>query len=97
MSKSRIRSIMKRTTAVTTAIETGVKQVGKSIQTIADKTQPVTSNNINKVFSSLKNRINQGVKQLRGIGQTIKLRSRGRGRTRGRSRSRGRGRTRGRN
>lgn len=98
MSKSRIRSIMRRTAKATHAIESGLKQVGKSIQTVANNTQPTAGNNMKKVFSSLKMRINQGVRQLKGIGKTIKLRSfsRSRGRSRGRSRSRSRSRSRGR-
>jgi hypothetical protein len=92
MSKSRIRSIIRRTAKATQAIESGLKQVGKRIQTVAEKTQPTSGNNMKKVFSSLKMRINQGVRQLKGIGKTIKLRSFGRSRGRSRSRSRGRGR-----
>jgi hypothetical protein len=99
MSNSRIRSIMRRTSEATNAIESGIKQVGKRIQNVANKTQPTSGNDMKKVFSSLKMRINQGVRQLRGIGKTIKLRgvSRSRGRTRGRTRGRSRSRSRGRN
>lgn len=96
MSKSRIRNIMRRTSKVTGAIERGLKQVGTTVKKIANN-QPTSSNNISRVFSSLKSRINQGVRQLRGIGKTIKLRSMSRGRSRGRSMSRGRSRGRGRN
>ena len=77
MSKSRVRNIMRRTSKVTSAIERGLKKVAKN--------QPISSNNMTRVFSSLKNRINQGVRQLRGIGRTIKLRGRGRSRGRGRN------------
>ena len=92
MSKSRVRSIMRRTSKATSAIERGLKQVGKTVKNIADKTQPTSGNNMKNVFSSLKMRINQGVRQLKGIGKTIKLRSfsRSRGRSRGRTRGRGR-------
>ena len=89
MSKSRIRNIMRRTSKVTGAIQQGLNQVGKTVKKIANN-QPTSSNNMSKVFSSLKSRINQGVRQLRGIGKTIKLRSMSRGRSRSRGRGRGR-------
>jgi hypothetical protein len=92
MSKSRIRTIIRRTTKATNSIQRGLKQVGNTIQNVANKTNPISGNNMKKVFSSLKMRINQGVRQLNGIRKTIKLRSFGRSRSRSRSRTRGRGR-----
>jgi len=92
MSKSRVRSIMRRTAKATAAIESDLKQVGKSVKKLGSESPAV----FNKVVGSLKTKINQGVKKLRGIGKTIKLRSfsrnRGRSRSRGRTRGRGRGR-----
>ena len=84
MSKSRVRSIMRRTSKATAAIESGLNQVGKSVKKLSGSSPAM----FNKVFGSLKTRINQGVGKLRGIGKTIKLRGRARGRTRGRSRGR---------
>lgn len=88
MSKSRVRSIMRRTAKATAAIESDLKQVGKTVKNLGSESPAM----FNKVFGSLKTKINQGVGKLRGIGKTIKLRARGRarGRTRGRGRSRGR-------
>ena len=86
MSKSRVRSIMKRTVKATSEIESNLKQVGKSVKNLGSSSPAM----FNKVFGSLKTKINQGVHKLRGIGKTIKLRGRGRGRGRGRTRARGR-------
>lgn len=93
MSKSRVRSIMRRTAKATAAIQSDLKQVGKSVKKLSGSSPAM----FNNVFGSLKTKINQGVGKLRGIGKTIKLRGRARGRTRGRGRARGRGRSRGRN
>jgi len=84
MSKSRVRSIMRRTSKATAAIQSDLKQVGKSVKNLGTSSPAM----FNKVFGSLKTKINQGVGKLRGIGRTIKLR--GRGRARGRTRGRGR-------
>ena len=86
MSKSRVRSIMRRTAKATAAIESDLKQVGKSVKNLGTSSPAM----FNRVFSSLKTKINQGVGKLRGIGRTIKLRARGR--ARGRTRARGRSR-----
>ncbi len=91
MSKSRIRGIMRRTNKTTRSIQSGLNKIGTAMKRISANANPQA---LTTVFGVLKNNITRGARQLKGIGQTIKLRSRGR--SRGRSRSRGRTRSRGR-
>ncbi len=93
MSKSRIRGIMQRTNKATRSIQSGLNKIGTTVKRISTNASPRA---LTRVFGALKSSITRGARQLRGIGKTIKLRSRGMSRARGRGRGRGRSKSRGR-